>query len=249
MANDVVKSEGGAVAAPIANAGHLRATAARLYRDIVRENGVDRLPALPSAELRRELEQRRIALVSRLRPISMAKGEQDRARGAILLFLDGYANAKTSDPDGRSRSYVAMLMDQPISAILEAIDDFRNRRVFDIGKDGERLPFTIDHAPSAPRLLDQTKLRAADVQEEQAHIVRVLAVTKTIDGPAIDPAERARVAELMAGLAAGMTRKVSVERAENRRQVVSEAQAARDRAARIKEDARRRRAEDARATG
>lgn len=236
MANELTTTNSTAV-----DAARAREGVDRLYASIERDRwGQDMLPAALSSVQRRDLTERKRDLRSRLRPISMATAEQDRARGAILLFLQGYLNARTTDLDGTSRAYLVHLVDQPYFAILQAIDDFRHRRVFDIGKDGERIPFTIDHAPSAFRLLDQVKKRAADVQEEHHKIGRLLAITKTSEVPNIPPEEAARVAIGMRELADGMLQRMELQRAEDRKRSRAEAQEAWDRSARIIAEARER---------
>lgn len=228
---------------PEHDVARLRTRVANLYASIVRENGVDRMPALIDSVQRKELDERRRNLYVQLRSISLTRAEQDRARAAIALFLSGYLNANTNDVEGTSRAYLLHMIDQPLFAIVAAIDDFRHRRVFDIDRDGNRIPFTIDYAPTAYRLLDQVKKRAADVQEEHHRIVRLLAVRKTIDDPAISDAERARVAEHMRKLADGLAMKSAEIREEDVRKSKAEASAARDRAARIIQDAKRRNSE------
>lgn len=237
MANDLTATKATAV-----DAVRLRDSVNRLYASIERDRwNQDRLPVLPSAVQRRDLTERKQDLRARLRPVSAAPGEQDRARGAIALFLAGYLNARTNDVEATSRAYLAHLMDQPYFAIMQAIDDFRHRRVYDLDKDGERVPFTIDHAPSAFRLLDQVKKRAAEVQEEHYKIVRVLAITKTTEAPSISPEEAERVATGFRELASGMMQRMEQQRAEDRKRVKAEAQAAYERSRRIIQEAAERR--------
>ena len=86
MANELTTTNSTAV-----DAARARDGVDRLYASIERDRwGQDRLPALLTAVQRRDLTERKRDLRSRLRPISMATAEQDRARGAILLFLQGY---------------------------------------------------------------------------------------------------------------------------------------------------------------
>jgi hypothetical protein len=217
---------------------------AALYGTIEKNRkGEETLPSLPSSDERKELTERRRELNAKLRVIGLARAEQDRVRGAISLFLSGYLNARTNDVDSTSRAYLAQLLDQPLFAIMAALDDFRNRRVFDIGSEGQRIPFTIDHAPSAFRLLDQVKKCAEDVQVEHYQIGKVLAITKTSETPLVSPEEAARVADSLAKLAGGMLKRVTKIAEADRQKNREEAQAARDRAQRIIQDAKSRNAE------
>jgi hypothetical protein len=240
MANDLVTTERSAALVT----ARLQSTVDSLYQSIERDRrGVDSLPALLSPVVRKELTDRRRALHGKLRPISLAGAELEAARKAVAGFLGGYLNIRTDNAAAAVAGYVAHLSGQPMFAILAAIDDFKNRRVFDIGAEGQRVPFTLDHAPSAYRLLDQVKKHASDVQAEHFKITRLLAITKTTDDPGVSPEEQARVAASLAELTATMGRSLTATRDEDRRKASAEAQEARDRARRIVDEARRRNSE------
>jgi|SRR5882672_9491904 len=240
MADELVTTDSQSKAIAVAR---LQEAVGKLYRSIEKDrDGSDMLPALPSPDTRKGLEERRRALHGKLRSISLAQAEQDRARGAIAMFLGAYIGARSADPDGTSRLYVGHLMDQPLFAIMQALDDFRHGRVFDLNDDGKRIPFTLDYAPSAFRVLDQVKKRAADVQEENFQILRILAVKKVISVPSLSNEERERVAEQMRLLANGLMQRASIIREKERALVKAEADQARDRAQKILQDARHRRA-------
>jgi hypothetical protein len=241
MTTELTIANGGGALTDALALGRFQDVVRRLYGAIERERGTDVLPALPSPELRKVMRERQLALRSVLRPISMATGEQKRARDAIAALLGAYLNIRTDNPSAVAAGYVAHLAEQPLFAILQACDDFKHRRVVDhIREDGTTVYFTLDHAPSAFRLLDQVKRCAADAQVESYQIVRLLAITK------VKPAEVAadpRVGELLRGLADRMIAGSNVIREAELAKSRAEAQAARDRAARIIQDARRRNAE------
>lgn len=241
MTNDLVTTDAASNALALAR---LQDSVESLYKAIERDRwGSDRLPALPSPETRRTLDRRRKDLRASLRPIAMAKAEQETARRAMGAFLGGYLNIRVENQSATVAGYVAHLGEQPLFAILAALDDFKHRRVFDIGAEGQKIPFTIDHAPSAFRLLDQVKKHAADVQEEHFRITRVLAIAKTIDGPEVSDAERERVAVHMRQLADSLAMKAANIRVEELNRAKLEADGARDRARRIIENVKRRNSE------
>ena len=257
-----MKTMGTEVATTDRNAGALatarmQATVDNLYRSIERDRlGYDALPALPSPALRKELASRKQALFATLRPISLAVAEQESARRAIGALLGAYeVNLRVGNLKATAAGYVAHVADQPLFAILAAVEDFKHNRVFDIGKDGERVPFPLDRIPNAFRLLDQVKKCAVEVQGEHHKISRLLAITHTTDEPNISPEEQAIVHARIAELTATMGRTQTATRDFERRKISAEAQEARDRAQRIVEEARRRNTDadrapqDAQATG
>jgi len=236
MAQELIKTSG-------EEAAQLHALVGSLYGTIGRDDRhrCDTLPARINSETRKDLQAYRQHLHSRLQPICNSLAERERAKSALQVFLGGYLNIK-ADREGASNSYIEMMRDQPLFAIMRAIDDFKDGRVFDIGREGERIPFTLDHAPSAPRMLDQIKKRAADVQAERHKVTRLLAIEK-VSEPEVSEAERERVAAHMRGLADSLTMKATNIRVEELKKVREEAQAARDRSARIIQEARQRREE------
>jgi hypothetical protein len=253
MANDLVTTERSAAL----TTARLQSTVDSMYQSIERDRrGGDTLPALPSPAFRKELTDRKRALHVKLRPVSEAMAELETARKAIAGFLGGYLNIKTDNPAAVAAGYVAKLRDQPLFAILAALDDFENRRVVDHhDSNGNPVYFTIDHAPSVYRILDQVKKCAAGAQEERYKIGRILAITRVAGDLNISPEEQARVAAGMNNLAATMGRMMTAVRDSDRRKIGAEAQEARDRARGIIENARRRNREldaasqDAQATG
>lgn len=237
MAQELIRADGDAAA-------QLHARVGSLYAAIGRDDRrrCDTLPAPIDPDTRKRMQNYRQHLHSKLQPISTSLADRERAMSAISLFMAGYLNARTNDPAGTVNSYIEMMRDQPLFAIMRAIDDFRNGRVFDIGAEGQRIPFTLDHAPSAPRMLDQVKKRAADVQEEQHKVTRLLMIEKIAE-PAISEEERERVAAHMRNLADSLAMKSTQIRVEEMNKARIEADEARDRAIRIIQDARRRREE------
>jgi hypothetical protein len=212
------------------------------YGAIEREGGRETLPNLPSPQVRGRMRERQLALRSSLRPISEVGEEMVRAKRMMLAFLGAYPYIKTTNADATASGYVAHLSGQPLFAIAAALDDFKHHRVVDHhDKDGQAVMFTLDHAPSAYRLLDQVKLRAADLQSESYKIGRVLAITRATSRPAISKAEQDRVAAGLQALAAHMAGKADEAQKAHLKELRENAQAARDRAARITENARRQR--------
>lgn len=201
----------------------------------------DALPEPINPTQRRSLENYRRALHARLRPIGEAVAESETARAAISLFLGGYANVR-ADAKSISHAYIAMLLDMPLFAIMAALDDFKNHRVFDLNSDGDKIPFTVDHAPSAPRILDQAKKHIDALVDERAKVVRLLAVTQTSGRKPDDPAMAEKVGKLMAGLAADLGARSAKERLAEAEKIRAEADEARARARRIIESARQKRA-------
>lgn len=214
-----------------------------LYSGIERDarRKCDTLPAPIDPATRKQMESYRRDLHGNLQPISVTVAHREKAQSAVALFLAGYLNARTSDPAGTTRAYVAMLLDQPLFAILRALDDFKNRRVVD-HYDANQNPvyFTLDHAPSAPRLLDQVKKCAGPTQEERHKVTRLLAIDK-VSELEVPEAERERVAIHMRNLADSLAMKNARLRAQDMEKSRAEAQEARERAARIVHEATERR--------
>lgn len=240
MANQVTTTGTNAV-----DAQRVRLTSivATLYSSIERDRGYDELPKPLSVGTRRELENYQQALHAKLRPISMAQAEQATVRKAVATLLQSYTNVK-GDYSAFLDAYVAMLRDQPVWAILGALDDFRNRRVFDINGDGERVYFTLDHAPSALRILDQTKKIADAYREEWGKIDCVLKVTHIRSKERqISAEEAASVHEGILALSRRLASGINSDRAAEREKRRAELAAAKERTDRIMEEARRRNAD------
>lgn len=200
----------------------------------------DTLPAPLSPTDRKDLEAYRRDLHATLRAISMAKAEQTTARAAVGTLLQTYINARSGDYAGTLDAYVAFLRDQPLWAILAALEDFRHGRVFDLDAEGGKVPFTIDHAPSAARILDQVKKHTAAMEDERGRVMRLLAITKVRE-PEISEAERERVAVQIRLLADQLTGRSERDRAQELGKTRAEAEAARARAKRIVQEAATRR--------
>jgi len=104
----------------------------------------------------------------RLRPISEKRAELEAVKKAMGAFLGAYLNIRTGDQGGAVALYVAHLSEYPLAAIMEALGDFKNGRVIDrTDAEGNPVYFTLDHAPSAFRILDQVKKHTAPLQEQQ----------------------------------------------------------------------------------
>jgi len=245
MANEVAIRHGGGISTDAMGLAQLQDTIQRVYASIESEGRpgrfVDRLPQLPTPPFRRAIQDRRVALHAALRPISMASAEVETVRRAVAAFLGGYLNIKTENPAAIAAGYTAHLSDQPLFAILAALDDFKHQRVVDRHtEDGRPVYFTLDHAPSAYRLLAHVKKCAEAAQVEHHQINRILAITKTTEQAHVSPEERQRVGEAMAKLAGGMVKRITKEAEADRQKTRAEAQEARDRAERIIQDAKRR---------
>ncbi len=245
MTNDLTTTNGGAVFTDAVVFAGLREAVRRFYASITREGGRDTLPHLPAPEARQRMQERRVALHLALRPISMATADQKRARDAVAALLGGYLNIRTDNPAAVAAGYTAHLGEQPLFAILQACDDFANHRVVDhIREDGTTVYFTMDHAPSAFRLLDQVKKCAADARTEHYQIGRVLAITKARGKPIMTAEEEQRVAESLRLHADSLLKRANAYAEIERKKIREESAAARDRAQRIiQEAAARRRAE------
>lgn len=245
MANDLTTTQNNAVSTDAQALAQLQTTVDRFFAAITREGITDTLPNLPAHEVRVRMQTRQVALRAHLRPISMAVAEQEHARRAIAALLGGYLNIYAENKAAVAAGFTAHVGEQPLFAILQACDDFKNHRVVDhVDKNGNDVLFTMDRAPSAFRLLDQVKKCAEAAQMEAHKIGKVLAITKTRGRPALTPDEERYVADGMAKLAAGMLRGATKEAEDNRRKVREEAAAARDRAQRIIQDAAARRREN-----
>ena len=222
--------------------GELQTVVQQLYAAIEKDGTEDVLPSLPPRELRGRMRARQLDLNAALRPISMATEDQKRAREVIAGLLGGYLNIRSDQHQAIAAGYTAHMGEQPLFAIRQACDDFKHRRVYD-WIDEKQVPFTIDHAPSAFRLLDQVKKCAADMREEHHRIGRLLAVKHVAITRRIDPEEQARVAAGLRDLAANFGLKAVDEDRAMREKTRLEAQEARDRADRITQEGARRRAE------
>jgi len=200
------------------------------------------LPAPLTPSVRKELEAYRRDLHARLRPIAMAQAEQATVRKGLAMLLQSYPSTR-GDPAATLDAYCAMLRDQPVWAILAALGDFRDGNVYDVNSQGDRVRFTLDHAPSAARILDQSKKHTDSVVEERGKVTRLLSITR-IAPPEGTPEMREKIGKLLTDLAVGMAAGADSERQLDREKARAEAQSARERAARIVEEAtRRRRAE------
>lgn len=235
MPNELTTVDAKAVAAQ-----DFSAAVDRAYRSITRDGVGEMLAAPLDSGFRRALQDYRREMHAKLRPISMAAAEEARAKTAIGFFLQGYINAKSNNPTATVESYAAMLRDQPLWAIMDAIADFQNGRVFDVDLEGRRVPFTLDHAPTGPRLLAQVKKCTESVVAERHKAIKLLSITRI--EPQQNPEVTKRIADLMNGLASEMKVGAATIRAQERQKIRAEADAARDRAARIKHEAALRRA-------
>lgn len=210
----------------------------KTFKSIQRErDGSETLPALPSKTLRAQLEERKLQLNTMLRPISMSVAAQNQAGAAILALLAGYARFAGEVPAAMNAAYYEHLKDQPLFAIQQACDDFKHGRVFDVDAEGRHIPVSVDHPPSAYRLLVQVKKRAVDRQEEAFKIRKVLSITRTVM-PTISEEERARVAEKITALAAALKGQQRVVQEAEKSTINREAQEARDRATKIIQEAK-----------
>lgn len=221
----------------------LTSLVATLYGSVEWNRGYYELPKPLSVSTRRELENYQQALHARLRPISMAQAEKLTVRKALATLLQGYLNAK-GDFTAILDAYVGLLQDQPQWAILAALDDFRNHRVFDLNAEGDRVYFTVDHAPSAPRVLDQAKKIADAYREEWGKIDRLLKITRVKpQDRQISTEEAARVREGILALSQRLSSGIVRDRTEEQAKRRAEIEAANARTARIMEEARRRNAD------
>ncbi len=218
----------------------LRESLDRFYGSIEKDGLQDAMPMLPTPSVRSELVERQRCLRTLLRPISEAMAERDRAKKSIAFLLGGYLNIKSENKEAIVEGYTAHVSKYPVFAIVEACADFANHRVVDRYDDeGNPVMFTLDHAPSAFRLLDQVKKRTADAQEEAAKIERVLAITTVKTFPTISKQEADRIQRGFEDLAKSLSMGANSVVAGERDKIRAEAQDARDRAAKIKEDAAR----------
>lgn len=237
MANDLTTTESGSVSTETVTLGGLQVTVRRLYGAIEKDGTRDTLPALPSPSLRARMRERQLALGQALRPISTSVAARERAMNTIAALLGGYLNIKSDNPQALAAGYTAHLAEQPLFAILQACDDFKNRRVYDLNADGERVPFTIDYAPSAFRLLDQVKKCAGDALEEHHQIGRVLAVKHVAVEKKISAEEQDRVHAALRLRSMELSESVDAGRRDDMARTKREAREARDRAAKIIKDA------------
>ena len=208
----------------------------------------DTLPAPLSKADRKDLEAYRRDLHARLRPASEASADMLTVRKAIAALLQSYVNAKTADPTATLGAYVSFLSDQPAWAVLAAVDDFRNRRVFDLNAEGDKVYFTLDHAPSAARILFQVKKHTDALEDERARAMRLLAITHFVQ-PEVSDEMRAKVGEQMRQLADSLKMRSAKVVAEDRVKIRAEAEEARARARRIKDNAAAARQQSAAAAG
>lgn len=241
MANDLTITGSTSVSTETVSLAGLQTTVGRLYAAIDKEGSHDVLPALPPPQLRQRMRARQLDLHALLRPISMATEDQKRAREAIAALLGGYLNIRSDQHQAIAGGYTAHMADQPLFAIRQACDDFKNRRVYD-WIDEKKVPFTIDYAPSAFRLLDQVKKCAADAREEYHQIGRVLAVKKVITERRISEDEQARVVAAMRLRAMDLGTSAEISRRADAEKIRTDAAEARDRAKQITQEGARRRA-------
>jgi hypothetical protein len=228
-------------------AQRLRARVGSLYSLIERDDHYrDALPAPINRAERKELEGYRRDLHARLSPASLSRGAMESVAKAVGVLLQAYVNVRSGDMSATLAAYVAFVQDQPAWAILAAIDDFRQGRVYDMDSEGNKIPFTLDHAPSAPRIVNQVEKHTIEIVEERGKVTRLLAIEKIV-APEVSEEERERVGAHMRRLADSITMKNERIRAAEMEQARGEAQEARERAARIVEEATRRRRADSHA--
>ena len=240
MSKEITVTSGNSLPSRDLGENHFRDMLEKFYGSIERDGLQDALPRLPEPSVRKELVERQGALRTLLRPISEALAERDRAKKSIAFLLGGYLNIKAENKEAIVEGYTAHVSKYPVFAIVEACADFANHRVIDrYDEEGKPVMFTVDHAPSAFRLLDQVKKRVADAQEEAAKIARVLAITKVKIFPTISKQEADRIQRGFEDLAKSLSMGANSVVAGERDKIRAEAQDARDRAAKIKEDAAR----------
>lgn len=239
MAQEVTKTDPRAVA--VAQTARVRSLVASLYPQIKRDQrGRDTLPRLPDVAARKELQDYRRDLHGRLQPLNIAVAQKEAAVGALMIFLGGYGNLPIRDLETRANYYAAQLGPQPLFALIAALDDFREGRVYDPGPNGELVRFTRDHAPSAGRILDQAKKHSGEVYEERYRVTRLLSVER-VSEPEVSEAERERVAVQIRALADYFIVGNDRIRAQEREKIRAEADAARTNAKRIVQEAAARR--------
>lgn len=246
MANEVARTEGVRSVAPIV-ATDATELAERFNGLIERDHRarVDTLPTLPSHAQRSLMQARSVELHGALRPITYADADMVNATTLLRLFLGGYLNLKSDNPEQTARAYVKVYLgDQPLWAIIQACNDFKNHRVYDLDSEGKKIPFTLDYAPSGARMRSQCQKITERFREEQGRLSRVLAIT--VAKPAerhISTEEATRVREGILALSQRLSSGIVRERAEDQAKRRAEIEAANARTARIMEEARRRNAD------
>lgn len=246
MANEVARTEGIRSVAPVlaTDATEL----AERFNDLIERDHrarVDTLPTLPSHAQRSLMQARSVELHSALRPITYADADMVNATTLLRLFLGGYLNLKSDNPEQTARAYVKVYLgDQPLWAIIQACNDFKNHRVFDLDSEGKQIPFTLDFAPSGARMRSQCQKITERFREEQGRLSRVLAITMAKPAERhISKEESAKVLEGILALSRRLASGINSDRAAQREKRRAELAAAKERTDRIMEEARRRNAD------
>lgn len=189
MANELVTQDDARELVTTDAPADFRAMLDAFFRDRQLLRGKWTLSNLPTQPERKAMDDRARALVSRLRPMSMAAAEMDVAAGEIGAILSGYLTLKV-DPARATAGFVALLKDLPLFAVKHACGLLREGAV-----DGVSPEFP----PTAPLIYKLAREQTEPYWEEAGKIKTVLAIRDARESaiPALSKEQRA------AGHAAG----------------------------------------------
>jgi hypothetical protein len=196
----------------------------------------DEMVRLPNRHERGMLQSRSRDLSSLLRPASLAAAETARIGEAVGMMLGGWRNLKEGNPAEIIAGYTMLLKELPVWAVVKACGEFARGEAIEVVNGVERR-MSPDWAPSAARVYTVARDHITAQVAESNRLHRLLSCRKI--SVAVDPAARERVGALLKDFSGGMTERVRKERDADRIRIEALAQEARDRAAKIREDADR----------
>jgi hypothetical protein len=141
---------------------------------------------------RKALERRKIEIGRFLRPIDRADEERRHLAQTLGQMFLGFGTANTKDAAAKVSAYIEGLLDQPLHAILCAIDDIRRGN-------------TDLDSSFAPTSVDIVKAAKKYTEDARAELAAIDATLRGKPGQVqISEAERARIGAGLKDLAKGM---------------------------------------------
>jgi hypothetical protein len=198
----------------------------------------DSLPRLPTVQERTRLHNRMRDLTALLRPASLSMAEREQVKAAVALMLSGWIlqQGRNINPDDVIGAYTTLLCDLPVWAVVKTCGEFARGEAIEV-INGEERKLSPEFAPSAPRVHAVARRHIEDQIAEESRLRRILDCKRI--AVSANPEVQARVARLFNQMADGMRGRAEKDRAEERAAAAKGADEARDRAAKIREEADR----------
>lgn len=127
------------------------------------------LDRMPNAEERQLLQARHRELMTMLRPINLAKTDQEKAAKALALLFSGYPSLRNANVRDTITAYMLHLEHLPLPALCKACEDIAHNRVADLDP---------DFAPTSPRIVKVAEGHIAPLARERDRIDQILGSRK-----------------------------------------------------------------------